>query len=173
MLPWLLSIALAARPSFLLEVAPLFGPLESQRSRSLMLPTTDTAWTILVTVALAVIAGLVAWWRRSKPARDRNRAMQDAILGKPPVLDRAGGVLEHSQRGLVNRMDAVEETVVRLADQQDQINALRTSQDSLRSDVEILKSGVVEKAAMRVENAALFDMIAKRDSDVIDAQEEP
>lgn len=65
-------------------------------------------------------------------------------------------------------------SVVQLvADQQVQINGVIVEQHALRNDVELLKAGTIEKAAMRIENAGLFDMIAKRDSDVIDAQDEP
>lgn len=49
----------------------------------------------------------------------------------------------------------------KLADQQEQINALR-------NDVDLLKAGTIEKAAIRMESANLFDMIAKRDSGVVD-----
>lgn len=52
-----------------------------------------------------------------------------------------------------------------LADQQVQINALR-------SDVDLLKAGTIERAAGKIENASLFDMIAKRDSDVVDGDVE-
>lgn len=53
----------------------------------------------------------------------------------------------------------------KLADQQAQINALR-------SDVDLLKAGTIERAAGKIENASLFDMIAKRDSDVVDGDVE-
>lgn len=60
-----------------------------------------------------------------------------------------------------------------VADQQVQINGILAEQHALRNDVNLLKSGTIERAAGKIENAALFDMIAKRDNEVIDPQDQP
>lgn len=145
------------------------------------MPDANTAWTILASVLVALIGIAVAYlqgWLESPRRRDerekaaaaaaRNEAMADAMLGEPEVRDLAGGIIKQKVPGMVDRVSTLEVGFALMADQKEQLSAMTTEVRSLRHDVDLLKAGTIEKAAIRMENAGLFDMIAKRDSEVVD-----
>ena len=68
-----------------------------------------TAAQLLVYIGIAggVVAivgggGILGWLWRTQPERERNRAANDAIIGKAQVTDRAGTVMSPAQPGLVH-----------------------------------------------------------------------
>lgn len=105
----------------------------------------DAFWltVIGVVIAAATITWTVYW--QTKPKRDekreRERASQDAILGKPAVTDLGGTEIEPAMPGLVHvtrensaKVAKVEETLVTL------VQAV-AEQKAIRDDITELKSG--------------------------------
>lgn len=94
----------------------------------------------------------------------------DEVTGKkvdevPPLGIVLAGIRSdlNAQGKQITSLTAV---VQEVADQRKEINALR-------NDVDLLKAGTLEKAAIRIESASLMDMVTKRDSDVIDPDPGP
>lgn len=101
-------------------------------------------------VALVTIlggGGLIGLWHNTKPGRDRNAAVADAILGKAAVLDRAGGVIEESQPGLVDRTGTLERAVALMANQDARITRNETRLDGHDDAIAQLIAAQFERGA--------------------------
>lgn len=147
-----------------------------------MLPDTNTAWSIVAVIGVALVGGLITWWRRSQPDRAREKAGWDAILGKPPVLDRAGKEIEEAQPGLVHvtaenteRLTKVEEAFIELKDlvtAQDSL-ARRVDGHELRLDDHDTTLGLLIGEKYHKGSEATLKAIEKVQADSIDGEVEP
>lgn len=113
-------------------------------------------------------AGIGAWFRFGPGARVG--AVADAILGSPEVKDRRGGTLDPGNPGLVHRVAQVEEAVVEFRHMTGLLTEVLKRTDVLEHKVNLLELAATERVASHLENAKLFDMVAKRDSSVIDGE---
>lgn len=139
-----------------------------------------TAIGILIKVILPVIQSARDGFREFMTALhifNGRPAFTDEVTGKTvPKVPALGIALAEIRADLNEQGRSISDltSVVQLvADQGAQINGILVEQQALRNDVEHLKAGTIERAAGKIENAALFDMIAKRDSEVIDPQDTP
>lgn len=146
-----------------------------------ILPDHSTTWSILAGVLLACIGGFANWWHRAKPARERAEEGWNAILGTSEVKDLGGGIIRKGQTGLLDRVTHLEiqgsetaQALLLLADQQDQIRAIRTDVKLLKAGQEGHDQAIAAILADKWENGAkdALKAVIKRNQDVIDVEEE-
>lgn len=120
--------------------------------------------TIAVVVTILGGGGILGWWRATKPGRERSAAVADAILGSPPVHDRAGGIIKEGEPGLVDRTTTLEKAVALLVNQDARLTHIEGRVDRLE---------VAEEARREIgqESAAMWRAVANKDVIDVEADE--
>lgn len=126
--------------------------------------------------------GVLGWWWRRQPQREeerqRRRAADEAIIGKGPVYDEAGGVMVEGQPGLVHlqrqdsqRLQKVEEAIVEFRHAQGLYTELAKQVSLNTADIAALKNTHVkdivtaaERAATAAASAEMLRLAAERDT---------
>ena len=141
---------------------------------------------VLVGIAVAVIGQIRGWWEspaaRARRETDRvaaenAREIHLAIIGDKGSTDATGAPIRDPKPGLValqradsKRLEKVEEAVVEFRHMTGLLTEVLKRTDVLEHKVSLLELAATERVASHLENAKLFDMVAKRDSDVIDGE---
>lgn len=137
----------------------------------------DSAYTALATFALIVtlLAGWVKWARpRLTEHLRRERAKDDAILGRPPVLDSiTGKELAPAVPALGVRLSNIEGVIVRLAESDAERKIIITQLtrhdrqiENLDARITRVEEGQLERIVTKAESAQMWRAVA--DNDVID-----
>lgn len=124
--------------------------------------------------------GVLGWWWRKQPdrqhERERSKAADDAILGRPKVDDRSGEPLDVGQPGLVHvtrensaRLAKVEEAVVEFRHMSGLFTEVLGRLDGIDRRVQILEDVRVEKVVGQFESGQMWRAVA--DNAVNDADE--
>lgn len=109
--------------------------------------------------------GVLGWFWRKQPERkaerERRRAADEAIIGRAPVLDEAGGVMEEARPGLVHlqrqdsaRLRKVEEAIVEFRHLAGITTELQGEVGRLAHRVGLLEDQRVETIVAAAERAA-------------------
>jgi hypothetical protein len=142
------------------------------------LPTPDALQVALTLTTLAAI--WLGWAKvvgpKLKPAWSRLVGTIQAIAGRDPIIDKVTGKeIAPALPPLGEQLSTINDTMAKLVvviesnhDAHKRIDQVVQRVDGHDQALAILAGAQIEKAALHKENAAFFDMVAKRDSDVID-----
>lgn len=83
-------------------------------------------WLGLVGTVVAIICAVVGLWvKYGLPRQRMNEAANTAILGRPPVKDRSGAVIQPAQPGLVAQVAELTKVVSSLAETNTRLDTMK------------------------------------------------
>lgn len=122
-------------------------------------------WTILASIAAVLVASVPFFLKKVIPAvrrrRERREAMHVAIVGSPPVVDRATG----KQRapavpGIAERMETMETHMAVMARTVASLNDAHERLDGLDERIQTLEDARVERVVSQAESAQMWRAVA-------------
>lgn len=141
-------------------------------------PTPDAINMAYGLVGIAAI--WVGWVKylgpKVKGGWDKIVGFFQAIAGRDAIIDKASGIEKApAVPPLGHRLASIDDTLSKLLtviestqDAHHRIDSVEKRVNGHDQAIALLAGASVEKAALHQENAAFFDMVAKRDSDVVD-----
>lgn len=117
-----------------------------------------TGSALSVCALLAVVASWMKWIRpHIRKTREDGVAIRDAILGRDPIIDSiTKKEIAPALPGIGQRMATVEQALVTFAQNQHDLEELRSRVDGHDARIEALETGTVERVVTKVESAAAW-----------------